>query len=130
MYRCYQLNINLAIIGHRNSLADCTDRAFRALEVLRQFDANLQADRRITENEDGPEITLDDVLVVQLQTDNSNQLHLALFDLAKELGQQAIAVFEGYRPGYPAGYLVGPKVLAWGPFDIKRFKFLDRSVTV
>jgi hypothetical protein len=126
MRRSYQLNINLNVIGEANTLAAATDRGFRALEVLRQFDPELKADRRITENEDdGPEITLDDTLVVQLATETPNGFHVALRALAEELGQQAIAVWEGYRPGYPTGYLVGPNVHAWGRFDINRFKFMD-----
>lgn len=126
----YTLNINLNIIGRRNSLADCTDRALHAVNVLREFDCDLKARRDITENEDGPEITLDDVLIVQMSTSNPNGFHVRLHQLVVELEQEAIAVYEGYSANrHPPGYLLGPKVKAWGPFNVGKMKFIDPNIS-
>jgi hypothetical protein len=125
MTRTFVLNINLKVIGSANRLHECTDRAFRAIEVLREFDRDLKARRDITENEDGPEITLDDVLIVQLNTPQLNAFFKRLRELSDELEQEAIAVYEGYRPGFPPGHLVGKRACAWGPFRLDRMKFID-----
>lgn len=125
MQRTYVLNINLKVIGSANRLHDCTDRAFRALEVLREFDRDLKARRDISENDEGEYITLDDVLIVELRTERLNAFHVALRALADELEQEAIAVYEGYRPGYPPGFLIGRGAVAWGPFRLNQFRFID-----
>lgn len=125
IYRPFQLNIRLDVRGRRNSLHDCTDRALHTVNVLREFDPKLKAQREITENEDGPEITLDDLLVVKMQVSSVNAFYMRLRTLAVELEQEAIAVYSNTRPGQPAGELIGPNVLAWGDFRVERFKFFD-----
>lgn len=125
IYRPFQLNINLKVIGGANTLRGCNLRAMHAIKVLRAFDANLRARRDMRENEDGPEITLDDVLVVKMQVSSVNAFYMRLRTLAMELEQEAIAVYSNTRPGQPAGEMVGPKVLAWGPFRVEAFRFYD-----
>ena len=125
MYRPLQLNIRLDVRGRRNSLHDCTDRALHAINVLREFDPKLKAQRHITENEDGPEITLDDLLVVKMMATNINGCYLRLHALARELEQDAIAVYSARYPGLPPGELIGPNSRAWGDFRVESFKFYD-----
>lgn len=48
----------------------------------------------------------------------------ALHRVARDLGQDAIAVWSPYRQ---RGALFGPNAKAWGPFDATRFLLLDGS---
>lgn len=119
-----EMNVNLNITGHRNSLADCRERAIQAIAYLQnQFSrANVQT-RRAQAQYEGPEgLVLEDTLVVRVELDVLSvayrRIPSIVYRLAQNLDQDCIAVFNTMTG---TGRLFGPNASKWGSFDLDYF---------
>lgn len=118
-----ELNIGLNVAGRRNSQNDCTQRARKALEIIRHAGFRYQADRVVSQYEgDDGQLHLEDTLVVEVDAPSvgSNRTVKALaYEIAIELEQECVAIF---FPRTGSGDLVGPSAASWGEFRLEFFR--------
>lgn len=116
-----ELNINLNVIGRRNSLADCNDRAFTSIAYLAAHFINADATRRQAqvEGDDGM-LHDEDILLARVHTGNATveEILRRIAVLSAELEQDCIAL---RWPDNFEGVLVGPKATTWGDWDEDKF---------
>jgi hypothetical protein len=123
-----ELNIRLDVRNARNSIADCTKRAQKALDFLRLNFADVEARRFDTqlENDHSGEFELHQLLLARVTAGKSYSTdldHKTIFNLAELLEQDCIAV---YYPATNKGELIGPRMGDWvDGFDINKFVDFD-----
>lgn len=125
----FEMNIRLDIRGRRNSIADCTQRAQQALDILHEAFGNqrVQARREDIQVEDErlDQLNLDQNLVVRLNVPTTIYAVRVGQEIAEALEQDAVAI---YLPGQRHGVLVGPNAHAWGEFDLGKFIRFDNEL--
>lgn len=123
-----ELNINLNVIGRRNSLADCNNRAFTAIAYLGAHFVNADASRRQAQVEGDDGMLHDqDILLARVHTGNATveEILRKIAVLSAELEQDCIAL---RWPDNFEGVLVGPKATTWGDWDESLFQRFDSNV--
>lgn len=123
-----ELNINLNVIGRRNSLADCNNRAFTAIAYLGAHFVNTDASRRQAQVEGDDGMLHDqDILLARVHTGNATveEILRKIAVLSAELEQDCIAL---RWPDNFEGVLVGPKATTWGDWDESLFQRFDSNV--
>lgn len=122
-----EMNIGLNVKGGANSLHQCTLRARRAIEILRNAGLRYKAERLIAQHEgDDGILQLEDTLVVEIDAPpvgSGRTVKAVAYDIAVELQQDCVAVLF-VRSNQ--GELVGPNATSWGEFNPEFFnRFAD-----
>jgi len=122
-----ELNINLNIIGRRNSLHDCTERCRHSMKYL--LESFTGADfKRVMGQVEGDDGMLhdEDILVAEVETgfDLVDEILKKVAELSAALEQDCIAL--RWPHGYE-GVLVGPKATTWGAWDESKFQRFERD---
>lgn len=118
-----ELNIRLDVRGRRNSQADCTTRAYAAIDRLCSKFRTVRTRRDVYQYEDeqADQVLLADSLVVRIEGITFDQRYLyreVIHQLATELEQDCIAV---YFPFTHHGELIGSHPGEYGQFDYNLF---------
>jgi len=118
-----ELNIRLDIRGRRNSLVDCTKRAYETIGALHRLFHDVQCRRHSYQYEDDhtDELHLADSLVVAIDGITYAERHEyreKIYALANALEQDCIAL---YHPFTGAGELIGSHTGSYGEFDLNKF---------
>lgn len=118
-----EFNIGLDVAGTRNSLHDCTQRARRALEMIKAAGLRYNVERICSQYE-GPDgqLHLEQTLVVEIsvfEASRINSIRSVAYEVAVALDQDCVAVF---WPAAEKGELVGPSAAKWGEFNINYFR--------
>lgn len=123
-----ELNINLNVIGRRNSLNDCNTRAWASMAYLNTHFVNADATRRQAQVEGDDGMLHDqDILLARVHTGNATveEILRKIAVLSAELEQDCIAL---RWPDNFEGVLVGPKATTWGDWDESLFQRFDSDV--
>lgn len=111
-----ELNINLNVIGRRNSLDDCDARDAHSRQFIREH--FVEADyNRLKEGHR-------DLLVARIDASNTTmeRAERLVGELSAQLQQHCIACyFPNYQRRLSVGVLVGPKANEWTDFSIHAF---------
>jgi hypothetical protein len=104
-----ELNINLKVINHANSVYDCDARLVAAMVFFKLYFVNFD----ITRDED--------ILIARVETghDTIDTILRKIAALSAHLEQDCIAL---RWPHHYEGVLVGPKATTWGAWDEAKFK--------
>lgn len=116
-----ELNINLNVIGRRNSLADCNHRAFTSIAYLAAHFLSVDDTRWQKFDED--------ILLARVDTGNVTveEILRKIAVLSAELEQDCIAL--RWPDNFEVeGMLVGPKATTWGDWDESLFQRFDSDV--
>lgn len=123
-----ELNINLNVIGRRNSLADCNKRAQTAIFYFAAHFGIANVTRRGSQVEGDDGMLHDqDILLARVHTGNYSveETLRKIAVLSAELEQDCIAL---RWPDNFEGVLVGPKATTWGDWDESLFQRFDSDV--
>lgn len=115
-----ELNVGLDVVGRRNSIKDCEERARLALTFLRAKFSSIKSAKYENEYEGPSGLTLEQGLYVKIKTDLSIfEVYGAVYELAVGVEQECIAT---YNPRSGVGKLIGPSAGKWGTFDLDYFE--------
>jgi hypothetical protein len=122
-----ELNINLNVIGRRNSLHDCDVRRNLSRDTLRRAFSSVNFERYQAQEEGNDGMLHDvDVLIARIHTDGPTtaRARKVVETLARDIEQHCIAMYFPHGDNLtstPYGLIVGPHATGWPAFDLAEF---------
>lgn len=122
-----ELNIGLNVKSEANTQHRCTQRARKALEIIKAAGLRYKVDRLAVQHEgDDGVLQLEDALVVEADVPpvgGHRTVNALAYEICREINQDCVAV---YFPLADRGELIGPNASAWGEFNHEFFyRFAD-----
>jgi len=123
-----ELNIGLDVKGSANTQTQRTERARKALDIIRAAGLRYQVERLASQYEDNDGVAhLEDTLVVEVDVPpigGERTINALAYQICIEIEQECIAVYNYVRQ---RGELIGPNASSWGSFDINFFRFYSEA---